>query len=113
MLPRWKKSVAPVTPTEPKPSPVAKYKESIATLEEENFRMRREIERGGGDLLSPKDTNRNIAKVMLPKFGLTRLRGIVAEAAKLRRKAEKEAAAGTPPLRARERRSDDTRRRPP
>jgi hypothetical protein len=50
------------------PSPVAKLKESIASQEEEIYRLRREVERGGGDLWTSKDRPTDIAKVMVAKL---------------------------------------------
>jgi len=44
-----------------KPSPMAKLKEALAVSEEENFRMRRELVRGSGDLWDEDDTTKNIA----------------------------------------------------
>ena len=83
-LARWQKSVAPTAPDpEPRPSPVAKLKESIVALEEQNHRMRRELQLGGGDLWSLDDTNRDIARVMLTKLGPSRWKRVVAEGAKL------------------------------
>jgi hypothetical protein len=67
VLRKWKAATVVPDPNAPekKPSLVAKYKEVIARLEEENHRMRKEIERGGGDLWAPKDTAENIARVMV------------------------------------------------
>jgi hypothetical protein len=52
VLRKWKaKTVVPDPNASPKkPSPMAKLKEAVILLEEENHRMREEIERGGGDL---------------------------------------------------------------
>jgi hypothetical protein len=67
---RWKASaVVPNPNTPPKVSPFQKLNESIAILEEENHRMRREIERGGGDLWSADDRPKDIAQVMITKLG--------------------------------------------
>jgi hypothetical protein len=66
---RWQASLKPpVSDAEKKPSHIQKLNNSIAALQEENDRMRREIERGGGDLWSPEDRPRDIAKVILGKL---------------------------------------------
>jgi hypothetical protein len=66
---RWKASTVTINPSAPpRVSPFQKLSESVATLQEENDRMRREIERGGGDLWSPEDRPRDIAKVILCKL---------------------------------------------
>jgi hypothetical protein len=85
VLRKWRKSIAATVPdAEPKRlSPHAKNKEIIIGLEEENHRLRREVERGGGDLFSLEDTNRDVAKVLVAKFGPARWQKVVREAAKL------------------------------
>jgi hypothetical protein len=56
-------------PNKPKrPSPMAKIKETLARVEEENHRMRRDIERGGGDLWNKDDRPEDIAEIMLLKL---------------------------------------------
>jgi hypothetical protein len=40
----------------------------IATLQEENDRYKREIERGGGDLWTAEDRPRDIGKIILGKL---------------------------------------------
>jgi hypothetical protein len=65
VLRKWKASTVVPDPNEPpKVTPVQKLKNSIVALEEENWRMKREIARGGGDLWSPKDSAKDIAKVL-------------------------------------------------
>jgi len=68
---RWKASVKAASgeQTEKKISSAQKLKDSIASLQEDNDRMRREIERGGGDLFSKDDRPRDIAQVMIAKLG--------------------------------------------
>jgi hypothetical protein len=60
VLRKWKaKTTASVQDAEPKMSPFAKLKESIALLSEENERMRREMARG--DLISTADSPNDVA----------------------------------------------------
>ena len=53
----------------PKVSPYQKLSESVAALQEENDRMRREIERGGGDLWNCNDRPRDIARIFIQQCG--------------------------------------------
>jgi hypothetical protein len=67
---RWKAATAEPKPdAEKKSSPFEKLKESVAQLEEENARMKREIERGGGDLWSANDRPKDIANIMIKTLG--------------------------------------------
>ena len=67
---KWKASTVVPDPNAPqKVSPYQKLSESVATLQEENDRMRREIERGGGDLWTAQDKPQDIAKVIFDKVG--------------------------------------------
>src|SRR6516162_4209018 len=60
---RWQASLKPpVSDDEKKPSPVQQLKDELVNLQEQNDRMRCEIERGGGDLWAPEDTPKAIAK---------------------------------------------------
>lgn len=69
VLRKWKAATEVPNPNAPKKlSPVARYKDSLARLEEENFRMRREIERGGGDVWNKDDRPEDIADIMLVKL---------------------------------------------
>jgi hypothetical protein len=68
---RWKAATADPN-AEKKPSPYAGLKESIARLDEANARMKREIERGGGDLWSADDRPKDIATIMIQKLGRTK-----------------------------------------
>ena len=63
----WKRVTKP-TSTEQRTSPVQKLKDSIVALQEQNDRMQREIERGGGDLWTPEDRPKDIAKIILGKL---------------------------------------------
>jgi hypothetical protein len=74
VLRKWRAAtvVPDVNAPRGKPSHVAKLKEAIAVLDEENYRMRREIERGGGDLWAPDDTPEDIATVMVGKLSLNK-----------------------------------------
>jgi hypothetical protein len=66
---RWQASLKPpVSDDEKKPSPVQQLKDELVNLQEQNDRMRCEIERGGGDLWAPEDTPKAIAKIMLSKL---------------------------------------------
>jgi hypothetical protein len=69
VLRKWKARTVPPDPNKPKsPSPVAKLKEAIVQLEEDNRRMRKEIERGGGDLWNKDDRAEDIGDIMLTKL---------------------------------------------
>jgi hypothetical protein len=58
VLRRWQKAIAKKPDdAEPKRSPIAKLKESIFTLEEENTRLKREVERGAPFTPSDKPTD--------------------------------------------------------
>jgi hypothetical protein len=67
---RWKAATAEPKPdAEKKSSPFEELKQSVVRLEEENARMKREIERGGGDLWSADDRPKDIAVIMIQKLG--------------------------------------------
>ena len=75
---RWQASLKPpVSDDEKKPSHVQKLNNSIAALQEENDRMRREIERGGGDLWTVDDTSKDIAHIMIKKLGMTKFENVM------------------------------------
>jgi hypothetical protein len=77
---RWKASTVVPDPNAPaKVSPYQKLSESVATLQEENDRMRRDIERGGGDLWAPEDRPRDIAKIILGKLSKTKAEKVARE----------------------------------
>jgi hypothetical protein len=63
----WKRVTKPPS-TEQRTSPVQKLKDSIVDLQEQNDRMRREIDRGGGDIWNSDDRPRDIAKIILTKL---------------------------------------------
>jgi hypothetical protein len=67
----------------PKPesrlSPFAKMKESIISLSEENTRLKREVDRGGGDLWSKDDRPEEIASVMVAKLSRTKAEKVARE----------------------------------
>jgi hypothetical protein len=66
---RWKAATAkPKEANEHKVSPVQKLKDELVNLQEANDRMKREIERGGGDLWAPEDRPRDIAKIIVGKL---------------------------------------------
>ena len=69
ILRKWKAATVVLDPSAaPRISPVQKLKDSVVALHEENDRMRREIERGGGDLWSAEDRAQDIAMVILSKL---------------------------------------------
>jgi hypothetical protein len=70
VLRKWNaKTHVPDPNAEPKQSPIAKARESIAKLEEENHRLRRKIERGeAGDRWKPTDRATDIARVIVDTF---------------------------------------------
>jgi hypothetical protein len=61
---RWKAATAKPK-QEHRVSSAEKLKDSIASLQEDNDRMKREIERGGGDLWNCDDRPRDIARVVI------------------------------------------------
>jgi hypothetical protein len=66
---RWKAATAkPKEADERRSSPVQKLKDTIVDLQEQNDRMQREIDDGGGDLWAPEDRPRDIAKIILSKL---------------------------------------------
>jgi hypothetical protein len=80
VLKKWKASTVVPDPNKPpKVSSVQKLKDSVATLQEENDRMKREIERGGGDLWCPEDRPRDIAKIILSKLTKTKAEKVARE----------------------------------
>ncbi len=79
VLRAWKATTRTPDPNKPKPqSAVSKLNASIATLEEENHRLKDEVERGGDDLWVAEDRPKDIARVMVEK--LSRSKAAVARA---------------------------------
>jgi hypothetical protein len=77
---RWQASLKPpVSDDEKKPSPVQKLKDELVNLQEQNDRMKREIERGGGDLWTPEDRPRDIARIILGKLTKTKAEKVAHE----------------------------------
>jgi len=74
---RWKAATAP--PREKTISPVQKLKDELVNLQEQNDRMRREIERGGGDLWTPEGRPRDIAKIILAKLNKSKAEKVARE----------------------------------
>jgi hypothetical protein len=69
VLRKWKAATAVPDPNKPsKPSPMAKLQAEVLRLDEDNHRMRKEIERGGGDLWSKDDRAEDIAAIMVGKL---------------------------------------------
>jgi hypothetical protein len=66
---KWKASkAAPKPDSEARSSPMQKLKDELVAVIEERDRMRHEIERGGGDLWTPEDRPKDIAKIILGKL---------------------------------------------
>jgi hypothetical protein len=77
---RWKKETAVVDPNKPaKVSAAQKLKD----LSEENARMKREIEKGGGDLWTPDDRPEVIAQIMASKLSAYKVEKVAREMLKL------------------------------
>jgi hypothetical protein len=74
---RWKKATVVVDPN--KPAKVSAVKE----LKEENARMKREIEKGGGDLWTPDDRPEVIAQIMVSKLSAYKVEKVAREMLKL------------------------------
>jgi hypothetical protein len=70
VLRKWKASTR--IPAEPRLSPMAKLQAAHAEQIEENHRLKREIELGGGDLWTAKDRPDEIARVMVDKLSPTK-----------------------------------------
>jgi hypothetical protein len=69
VLKKWKAStVVPDPNAPPKVTPYAKLQIEHMALIEERDRYKAEVERGGGDLWTPQDTPKAIAKIMLAKL---------------------------------------------
>jgi hypothetical protein len=91
---RWKAATAAVDPNKPpKVSLVQKLKDSNAQLEQENTRMKQEIERGGGDLWRPDDRAKDIAWIMVGKLSQNKAEQVAREILKLVKEKQKGAAA--------------------
>ena len=65
--------------TNKKSSPIAKLQIAHAEIIEENHRLKREIERGCGDLWTSGDTPRDIAAVMRAKLSLNKMEATARE----------------------------------
>jgi hypothetical protein len=80
ILRKWKASTVVPDPNAPKkPSPMQKIKDELVAVIEERDRMRREIERGGGDLWVAEDRPRDIADVIFRKVGKAKAEKIARE----------------------------------
>ena len=80
----YKASVKKPDSTTPKRlSPTEKLKQEIVSLKDTKARMQREIERGGGDLWSPDDKVKDIARVIVEKISPTKVSELVRELARL------------------------------
>jgi hypothetical protein len=94
VLRKWKAATVVPNPDAPaKISPVQKWKEAVVTLQEENDRMKREIERGGGDLFTADDRPRDIVRVLIGKLGQTKAEKVAREILKTLRNTPEERAA--------------------
>jgi hypothetical protein len=103
VLRKWKAATVVPDPNKPKkPSPIAKLKESVRRLDEENHRLRKEVDVGGGDLWSKDDKAEDIAEIMLVKLTTSKAervaRAILAKA-KEKKKAVSELKTGAMPWR--------------
>ena len=74
---RWKAATA--EPKQQKVSRQQQAKDELIRLQEDNDRMRREIEDGGGDLWSPQDTPKNIARIMVNKLSKSKAEKVARE----------------------------------
>jgi hypothetical protein len=81
---KWKTATATRKPgLEPRLSPYKKLETDHRALIEERDRMKREIERGGGDLWSKDDRPQDIARVILGKLSKTKAKTVAREILKL------------------------------
>ena len=81
---KWKAStVVPDPNAPPRVSPYQKLSESVAALQEENDRMKRDIAQGGGDLWSPQDRPQDIAKVIVGKLTKSKAEKVAREILKM------------------------------
>ena len=74
---RWRAATA--EPKEQKVSHQQKVKDELIRLQEDNDRLRREIDRGGGDLWSADDRPRDIARVILGKLSKSKAEKVARE----------------------------------
>jgi hypothetical protein len=74
---RWKAATA--EPKEQKISRQQQAKDELIRLQEDNDRLRREIDRGGGDLWSADDRPRDIARVILGKLSKSKAEKVARE----------------------------------
>jgi hypothetical protein len=79
VLRRWQKTVKKPDNAAPKVTYVEKLKASIIEIEERNARMQREIDHGGGDLWTAKDTAKDIAAVIFAKVSASKAHDISRE----------------------------------
>jgi hypothetical protein len=97
ILRRWQKNIVKKLDdvASQKLSHTEKLKASIIALEEDNARMKREIERGGGDLWTAQDTSKDIAYVIFRKTSQSKAREIARELNRLAREVERATAPQT------------------
>jgi hypothetical protein len=77
---RWKAATAAPKPdTQLKPSPMRKLKDELVAVIEERYRYKREVERGGGDVWTPQDSAKAIAKIMLGKLSKSKAEKVARE----------------------------------
>jgi hypothetical protein len=80
VLRKWKAATVVPDPNKPpKTSPMQKLKDELVSALEERDRMQREIDRGGGDLWTPEDTPKAIAKIMLGKLTKSKAENVARE----------------------------------
>jgi hypothetical protein len=75
----WQRTQVPKSDAPRTPSHVEKLKASIVELEEDNRRMRRDIQSGGGDLFRPEDKPKDIARVWAAMFTPSKMAAIIKE----------------------------------
>ena len=88
VLRNWKAATAEKS-SEPKTLPVQKLKDELIAVIEERDRYKREIERGGGDVWTPEDTPKVIAKIMLGKLSKSKAENVAREILKALKGANK------------------------
>jgi hypothetical protein len=73
VLRKWKTSTVVPDPNKPpKPSPYKKLQADHMALIEERDRLKRAVDRGGGDLWDKTDRVKDISKVMIDQLGKTK-----------------------------------------
>jgi hypothetical protein len=80
VLRKWKAStVAPDSNAPKAPTAMQKLKDELVAVVEERDRYKREIDRGGGDLWTPEDRPRDIARIIIGKLTKTKAEKVARE----------------------------------